>query len=250
MSRLSYKALTPTDSAEQVEEYLHALTWALQQKDIHNIALAGAYGSGKSSIIETFLRREREKKRTIVDRLRSRNQRISAISMKISMAEFEIWKEDAGKQEKPRRHYDSSQTLNEVSEWILKQLFYKVESNEIPQSRYHKLCDRSFLNDYCSVVLVLFLSISLVFLFVPFTLDRVVALVDWIALQGAFSTVMGALILCLFVALVLAGAVYRWRFLFSNFKLKVLKLPAGTGIESERESESVFNRHLDEIVAL
>ena len=248
MSRLSYKALTPTDSAEQVEEYLHALTWALQQKDIHNIALAGAYGSGKSSIIETFLRREREKKRIIVDRLRSRNQRISAISMKISMAEFEIWKEDAGKQEKTRRHDDSSQTLNEVSEWILKQLFYKVESNEIPQSRYHKLCDRSFWNDYCSAVLVLFLSISLVFLFVPFTLDRMLALVDWIALQGAFSTVMGALILCLFVALVLAGAVYKWRFLFSNFKLKVLKLPAGTGIESERESESVFNRHLDEIV--
>ena len=248
MSRLLYKALTPTDSAEQVEEYLEALTWALQQKDIHNIALAGAYGSGKSSIIETFLRREREKKRTIVDRLRSRNQRISAISMKISMAEFEIWKEDAGKQEKTRRHDDSSQTLNEVSEWILKQIFYKVESNEIPQSRYHKLCRRAFWSDYTSVALALFLIVSLIFLFVPFTLDRMLALVDWIALQGAFSTVMGALTLCLFVALVLAGAVYKWRFLFSNLKLKVLKLPAGTGIESERESESVFNRHLDEIV--
>ena len=248
MSRLLYKALTPTDSAEQVEEYLEALTWALQQKDIHNIALAGAYGSGKSSIIETFLRREREKKRTIVDRLRSRNQRISAISMKISMAEFEIWKEDAGKQEKTRRHDDSSQTLNEVSEWILKQIFYKVESNEIPQSRYHKLCRRAFWSDYTSVALALFLIVSLIFLFVPFTLDRMLALVDWIALQGAFSTVMGALILCLFVALVLVGAVYKWRFLFSNLKLKVLKLPAGTGIESERESESVFNRHLDEIV--
>ena len=248
MSRLLYKALTPTDSAEQVEEYLEALTWALQQKDIHNIALAGAYGSGKSSIIETFLRREREKKRTIVDWLRSRNQRISAISMKISMAEFEIWKEDAGKQEKTRRHDDSSQTLNEVSEWILKQIFYKVESNEIPQSRYHKLCRRAFWSDYTSVALALFLIVSLIFLFVPFTLDRMLALVDWIALQGAFSTVMGALTLCLFVTLVLAGAVYKWRFLFSNLKLKGLKLPAGTGIESERESESVFNRHLDEIV--
>lgn len=243
-----YKALTPTDSAEQVEEYLEALTWALQQKDIHNIALVGAYGSGKSSIIETFLRREREKKRTIVDRLRSRNRRMSAISMKISMAEFEVWKEDADKQEKTRRHDDSSQTLNEVSEWILKQIFYKVESDEIPQSRYHKLCRRAFWSDYTSVALALFLIVSLIFLFVPFTLDRMLALVDWIALQGAFSTVMGALTLCLFVALVLAGAVYKWRFLFSNLKLKVLKLPAGTGIESERESESVFNRHLDEIV--
>ena len=248
MSRLSYKALTPTDSAEQVEEYLEALTWALQQKDIHNIALAGAYGSGKSSIIETFLRREREKKRTIVDRLRSRNQRISAISMKISMAEFEIWKEDAGKQEKTRRHNDSSQTLNEVSEWILKQIFYKVESNEIPQSRYHKLCRRSFRSDYTSVALALFLIVSLIFLFVPFTLDRMLALVDWMALGWGGSTVTGAVILCLFVALVLGGAVYKWRFLFSNFKLKVLKLPAGTGIESERESASVFNRNLDEIV--
>lgn len=243
-----YKALTPTDSAEQVEEYLEALTWALQQKDIHNIALAGAYGSGKSSIIETFLRREREKKRTIVDRLRSRNQRISAISMKISMAEFEIWKEDAGKQEKTRRHDDSSQTLNEVSEWILKQIFYKVESNEIPQSRYHKLCDRSFWNDYRSAVLVLFLSISLVFLFVPFTLDRVVALVDWMTLRSGGSTVTSMGGLFLFVLFILGMAVYKWRFLFSHLKLKSLKLPAGTGIESERESESVFNRHLDEIV--
>lgn len=248
MSRLSYKALTPTDSAEQVEEYLEALTWALQQKDIHNIALVGAYGSGKSSIIETFLRREREKKRTIVDRLRSRNRRMSAISMKISMAEFEVWKEDADKQEKTRRHDDSSQTLNEVSEWILKQIFYKVESDEIPQSRYHKLCRRSFWSDYINVALALFLIVSLIFLFVPFTLDRMLALVDWIALQGDFSTATGAIILCLFAALVLGGAVYKWRFLFSNLKLKVLKLPAGTGIESERESDSVFNRHLDEIV--
>ena len=189
MEGASYHALTPTDSAEQVEEYLEALTWALQQKDIHNIALAGAYGSGKSSIIETFLRNERERKHIIFDHLCSKNRIISDVSMKISMAEFEICKGDTDRQEKTCRHDDSSQTLNEVSEWILKQIFYKVESNEIPQSRYHKLCDRSFWNDYCSAVLVLFLSISLVFLFVPFTLDRVVALVDWMTLRSGGSTV-------------------------------------------------------------
>lgn len=248
MSRLSYKALTPTDSAEQVKEYLEALTWALQQKDIHNIALAGAYGSGKSSIIETFLRNERERKHIIFDHLCSKNRIISDVSMKVSMAEFEICKGDTDRQEKTCRHDDSSQTLNEVSEWILKQIFYKVKSDKIPQSRYHKLCRRSFLSDYINVALALFLIVSLIFLFVPFTLDRMLALVDWIALQGAFSTATGAIILCLFAALVLGGAVYKWRFLFSNLKLKVLKLPAGTGIESERESDSVFNRHLDEIV--
>lgn len=248
MEGASYHALTPTDSAEQVEEYLEALTWALQQKDIHNIALAGAYGSGKSSIIETFLRNERERKHIIFDHLCSKNRIISDVSMKISMAEFEICKGDTDRQEKTCRHDDSSQTLNEVSEWILKQIFYKVESNEIPQSRYHKLCDRSFWNDYRSAVLVLFLSISLVFLFVPFTLDRVVALVDWMTLRSGGSTVTSMGGLFLFVLFILGMAVYKWRFLFSHLKLKSLKLPAGTGIESERESESVFNRHLDEIV--
>lgn len=248
MEGASYHALTPTDSAEQVEEYLEALTWALQQKDIHNIALAGAYGSGKSSIIETFLRNERKRKHIIFDHLCSKNRIISDVSMKISMAEFEICKGDTDRQEKTCRHDDSSQTLNEVSEWILKQIFYKVESNEIPQSRYHKLCDRSFWNDYRSAVLVLFLSISLVFLFVPFTLDRVVALVDWMTLRSGGSTVTSMGGLFLFVLFILGMAVYKWRFLFSHLKLKSLKLPAGTGIESERESESVFNRHLDEIV--
>ena len=248
MSRLSYKALTPTDSAEQVKEYLEALTWALQQKDIHNIALAGAYGSGKSSIIETFLRNERERKHIIFDHLCSKNRIISDVSMKVSMAEFEICKGDTDRQEKTCRHDDSSQTLNEVSEWILKQIFYKVESNEIPQSRYHKLCRRAFLSDYTSVALALFLIVSLVFLFVPFTLDRVVALVDWMTLRSGGSTVTSMGGLFLFALLILGMAVYKWRFLFSRLKLKSLKLPAGTEIESERESESIFNRHLDEIV--
>ena len=49
-----YKALTPTDSAEQVEEYLEALTWALQQKDIHNIALAGDMAPEKVVSLKPF----------------------------------------------------------------------------------------------------------------------------------------------------------------------------------------------------
>lgn len=34
MEGASYHSLTPTDSAEQAEGYLRALTWALQAKDI------------------------------------------------------------------------------------------------------------------------------------------------------------------------------------------------------------------------
>lgn len=55
-----YKDLTPISNAENVEEYLNALKWALDQKKITNIALAGPYGSGKSSIIDTFLEKHKD----------------------------------------------------------------------------------------------------------------------------------------------------------------------------------------------
>lgn len=55
-----YKDLTPISNAENVEEYLNALRWALDQKKITNIALAGPYGAGKSSIIDTFLEKYKD----------------------------------------------------------------------------------------------------------------------------------------------------------------------------------------------
>lgn len=55
-----YKDLAPISNAENVEEYLNALKWALEQEKITNIALAGPYGSGKSSIIDTFLEKHKD----------------------------------------------------------------------------------------------------------------------------------------------------------------------------------------------
>lgn len=50
-----YRALLPIDNIENGDEYIAALRWAFENKKIRNIALTGPYGSGKSSIIETFL---------------------------------------------------------------------------------------------------------------------------------------------------------------------------------------------------
>ena len=55
MTFSEYRDLTPSDNLENCDEYIKALNWALNNKKIKNIALTGPYGSGKSSIIETFL---------------------------------------------------------------------------------------------------------------------------------------------------------------------------------------------------
>jgi len=51
-----YRDLAPIDNISNGKEYLKALHWAIRNKRIKNIALTGPYGSGKSSIINTYLK--------------------------------------------------------------------------------------------------------------------------------------------------------------------------------------------------
>lgn len=70
---VEYRDLAPIDDASGCEEHIKALEWAVASDRIKNIALSGPYGSGKSSIIETFLRR---------------NPLVREKSIKISLATF------------------------------------------------------------------------------------------------------------------------------------------------------------------
>ena len=51
-----YKDFTPEKEIKNGEEYLNALDWAVRNPNVKNIALAGPYGSGKSSIIQSYMR--------------------------------------------------------------------------------------------------------------------------------------------------------------------------------------------------
>lgn len=140
MSNYKYKELTPNDNIENGDAYFEALKQALENKKIKNIALAGPYGSGKSSIIETFLKRN-ERKGFF------KRKSIKSKSLIISMATFLKANDDGGAEEKIV--IDS----NEVEKGILKQLFYKVDPSKIPQSRYRKLHKiKFFLTIYNRVV--------------------------------------------------------------------------------------------------
>ena len=132
MNYFEYRDLTPVDNIENGDEYIEALKWAFHNNKIKNIALTGPYGAGKSSIIETFLRKDEEDK-CIVKGLPPYDT-IKAFALKISMATFlkgNIVNNDSDEKIK----LDS----DEIEKGILKQLFYKVEPNKIPQSRYRKL---------------------------------------------------------------------------------------------------------------
>ena len=50
-----YIDLAPTSNADKEGHYFEALSYATDNPDVFNIALTGPYGSGKSSVIKSFL---------------------------------------------------------------------------------------------------------------------------------------------------------------------------------------------------
>ena len=122
MGNRYYESLAPSNDIKNGDEYFAALDWAISQNDIRNIAIAGPYGSGKSSIIRSYLKRNPEKK-----------------VLNISLAAFNLDEMISNVSEK-----ESVIDKNKLEIGILKQLFYSVDIERIPKSRYRKIQNRKF----------------------------------------------------------------------------------------------------------
>lgn len=111
---MPYSDLAPTTDCDPKSVYCDALMWALKIKHMHNIALAGPYGSGKSSVLKKF----------IVQYGKKRCMNISLASLTLPDAKSD--KNGAAQQE-----------LVEMS--ILQQIFYCERSRRIPDSRFKRI---------------------------------------------------------------------------------------------------------------
>lgn len=152
--QLPYIPLSPTDSAEDCDVYLDALSWALSnKKQIKNIAISGPYGSGKSSILQTFIKREEHKKWSF-----HKNHFLN-----ISLATFEVPKKSNG-QENSNHHTCDNDTQRLIELSLLQQLFYRETNSKIPDSRLKKIQSlkswKLFLQTIVSMIFI-FLSLSL-----------------------------------------------------------------------------------------
>ena len=75
--------LTPTDKAEGVECYTYMLDEALKREKVTNIAIAGRYGSGKSSFLNTFFKAR--KNETGLPKKEKKNQIHSSVHIPMNL---------------------------------------------------------------------------------------------------------------------------------------------------------------------
>ena len=233
---MGFHDLAPTDELDASKEYFKALDWALKNDKITNIALSGPYGSGKSSIIQSYMKKHR---------------RLKAIN--ISLATFVELQEFDGEQDEPKELYAQEKliTLGEkrIEEGVLKQLFYKVDHKTIPRSRYRKLYRVSKLKIFLKTILGLALIASGIAYFMPEIWQKAI---DYVYLFGgyyALSKVKSWLVVLFF------GLIVIWFFsnllwiLLTSYKVKEVNLADKAAITKQEETnESIFDKNMDEII--
>ena len=221
--------LAPIDDIEYGAEYLKSLHWAIKKKKVKNIALAGPYGAGKSSIIDTYLKKHRI---------------IRTKSLRVSMATF-VENETAEKGN-PKK---ISLKQDEIELGILKQLFYKVNYKKIPQSRYLKLYKINWKRVWGYLVLIFLILGVMEFIFFPDTLQMIIEKIEEAGGKFGLKEMVSDSIFLAFCAGILAIIARTYRLVLFRFKVNEVKLPAETVVKnSETATETVFNKNMDEIV--
>ncbi|WP_421873031.1 ATP-binding protein [Nitratireductor rhodophyticola] len=215
-----YVDLAPTDKADKSKIYTDALTKATNNPNVFNIALTGPYGSGKSSIIKTFLK-------TYKKYLLFRKP-----VLQISLAAFLPEVVSAG----------GSVTTQEIERSILQQMLYGADANSLPLSRFKRIQKPRWWSRFNTLFIILGLAACWYLLqhrtaildgsfFKP--LDRT----NWLNL-GSFAL----------------GFVFSWQALHQIYikslgvSIKSISLKDMELTPEAAKEESILNRHLDEII--
>lgn len=206
--------LAPTDEADKAGVYSGAILFATNNAKVSNIALTGPYGSGKSSIIQSFLKKYRRS------------------ALHISLAAF-VPEADSG---------DGKVSRQEIERSILQQMLYGADANKLPLSRFKRIQSPGVWSIFKSLYIMLgIFALWYVFhqrediisgtFFVPLSLS------NWFNL-GIF----------------VLAATFLWvtmhHFYVASFGLS-LKSISLKDVEIKPASDdqaSILNRHLDEII--
>ncbi|MDR6625704.1 P-loop NTPase fold protein [Caulobacter segnis] len=206
--------LAPTDNADPQGVYAGALTEATNNPRVMNIALTGPYGSGKSSIIKSFLKKYRRP------------------ALQISLAAF--LPDAAPQQERVSRQ--------EIERSILQQMLYGADANRLPLSRFKRIHAPGSL----SILASLISALGLVACWYVIQHHDAVATGKYfqpISLKNWLNLSAFAIGLLFFWAVVHRIYIASFGISLKSISLKDIELTPNAATE-----ESILNRHLDEII--
>nr|WP_317332081.1 hypothetical protein [uncultured Romboutsia sp.] len=218
-----YESLAPKDNLDKNNSYIKALKESIDDLKRKNIAISGIYGSGKSSIIESFKEQYKEYK-----------------YLDISLATFISSEDDK---------------LEELERNILNQIFYKVSYDKMPYSRFRKIKNIRFLHIFKVTLIFISLLLTLSLLIKPELIEKFTS--NILKLKGLFSTIpivkynvnlslIIVMIVCSITILYITMILIK--FILSKFTINKIQTKDGNLQLGKREESETFNKYLDEIM--
>lgn len=243
------KLLDKNDAAyKSVEELNKVITLAMKEKRVRNIALTGPYGSGKSSILQTFIRDyKKEKKESFWGRIIGKKKyKILNISLATLQSE-DSNQHNLLSQNKIDNTTEYENIKDEFSKRIeysiLQQIIYKEKKQKIPNSRLSKIIYTPAYKLYLKSFALILLIIAVIIAFKPQFL-KIESIYNALNLGKWNLLADGISISYIFVFLLF----YLKKIISSCINLRPNKLNInGNSIELTPKT-SIFNKHFDEIL--
>lgn len=243
-NNFQYEPLTPKTDVK-LGEYQKVLDYVFQTDSIKNIAIAGGYASGKSSVLQSY--REKNKDRNLLF---------------ISLPNFEKNAENDNGQGDNKDQNDSKQPLTaqkkstDIEKKIIYQLAHQIHPSNIPLSPFRVKYERSRLRTmlYASAT-VIFILCLLCLLFPERTSTMLAPIQKWsssplwqVILNPTLFSWVGVVYPCIFLFYVIYRSIrYRLHWLSHN---KIAVKAAGMEVIHEKKETSFFEQNFAEIVYL
>lgn len=214
----SLSLLSPKEDRDAHKEYIERLKAAIDNSDVHNVALTGAYGSGKSSILKTF---------------KSCYPHYKYVD--ISLATFEEHVQNVGKDE------------DKLEYRILQQLFYHVKMSDISESRFGRI-ERTSLSAKIGLTFsICLLVVCYLCLFKVEWLECIFPDAKLILEHNSVKIVAFLLFALISILMVFKFVHFYKRLGIRNLGVKLCS--ASLEIE-DKKNVTAMNRYLDEIIYL
>lgn len=228
----TYSSLGPSKNADSKGAYSDALKYAMENPEIKNIAVAGNYGAGKSSVLITFF-----------DKLE--NKKYNPIY--VSLAAFNIKDEKVVKllSDEENLIKNKNEFQHTLEKSILQQLFYQVNEKNVPLSRFKRITKHSKLLLHLASLMTICIIVTLFFVLLPNSIDNIKDNFNLICekiQKGICYIITSVALLGMYCIIYKLLFLLKTKINISKFKFKEAE------VEINDKTESIFNKYLDEII--
>lgn len=242
------KPLYPQYDESSHSPYVKRLEKALQGEDtkIHNIALSGVYGSGKSSILEKVVK-DLEEERPHTTRTISLAPLAAQLKEQDDKKNDSVSDKDKSTSKQPSgatpKSSNNSSITNLIQKEIIKQLLYGTDPEKIPASHFHKMNEIGLGKQIFSS-----LAFGMLLLFIlniyQWPYSYIQKPLTWLPIPTSITKILAEIvIICL-----LSIATFAL-FHYFGTRIHLAKIDVGTaGITLGENSDSYFDQYLDEII--